>query len=208
MTEFHIESIDEPFINSPRLTRLAFGLVARAQVMGCLPEGLEGVVHLDVPLVERVGTCFRLAGIAAVPAVRLRNVNDEELELVLGETLAAVDASPHPAGEWEPVREMLDDELLARLFGISESSLRRYAGRLRDTPDDVAWRLHVVARLLASLLGSYNAYGIRRWFERPRVALEGRTPAEVISSAEHEEDPALAQLFALADALVGAAAAA
>jgi uncharacterized protein (DUF2384 family) len=204
MTEIYIEAVEEPFLHSPRLTRLAFGLVARAQVMSCLPDGVHGVVHLDRPLLEGVRTCFRTAGIATMPAVGLPDTDDQELEHALDETLAAVDASPHPAGEWAPARDLLDDALLARILGISESSLRRYASGARETPDQIAWRLHVVARMLASLLGSYNAYGVRRWFERPRAMLEGRTPAQVIMSAEHEEDPALGVVFELSDALVGA----
>lgn len=207
MTEIYIESVEEPFLHSPRLTRLAFGLVARAQLMGCLPDGVHGVVQLDGPLLEGVRTCFRTAGIAAMPVVQLPDANEDELEQVLDETLAAVDASPYPAGEWQPVRKLLDDDLLSRLLGISDSSLRRYASGARETPDDAAWRLHVVARILASLLGSYNAYGIRRWLERPRAALEGRTPADIVRSAEHEEDPAMVRVFDLAGGLEGAASA-
>jgi hypothetical protein len=120
----------------------------------------------------------------------------------------ALDASPIPGGEWRPAREVLGDELLARLVGgISPSSLRRYAAGARETPDDVAWRLHVVARLLASLLGSYNDYGVRRWFERRRTALDGKAPAEVLQAADDEGDEHLRRVLALADDLVGAAAA-
>ena len=90
----------------------------------------------------------------------------------------ALDASPMPGGEWRPARELLGDELLARLVGgVSQSSLRRYASGARETPDDIAWRLHVVARILAALLGSYNAYGVRRWFERRRTPSAGSRPS-------------------------------
>jgi Protein of unknown function (DUF2384) len=207
MTEIYIESVDEPFSHSPHLTRLAFGLVARAQVMSCMPAGVGGVIHLSRPLLEDVRTCFRTAGIGAMPVVRLPDADEDEIAEVLGGTLAAVDASPYPAGEWQPARDLLDDDLLSRLLDISDSSVRRYAGGSRETPDDVAWRLHVVARVLASLLGSYNEYGVRRWFERPRLALEGRTPADVLRSAEHEEDPGLTRVLELAGALEGAASA-
>jgi hypothetical protein len=37
----------------------------------------------------------------------------------------------------------------------------------------VAERLHWLAMVVADLAGSYNALGIRRWFERPRALLGG-----------------------------------
>ena len=144
---------------------------------------------------ERVeGPEFRCAQVAAIEVVRA--------------TLEAVDASPRPEGEWGPARDLVGDDLLARLLKVSNSSLRRYAGGDRRTPDDVAWRLHVVARLLASLVGSYNEYGIRRWFERSRRALDGATPADVLEQAPSEDDERLQHVLGLADELTGAAAAA
>ena len=63
-------------------------------------------------------------------------------------------------------------------------------------------------RLLAALVGSYNDYGIRRWFERRRSTLDGATPAELVEQADSEDDERLRRVIALADELTGAAAAA
>jgi hypothetical protein len=142
-----------------------------------------------------------------MPVIGLPDGDEEDIAEILGATLTAIDASPYPAGEWEPAREFLDDELLSRVLSISSSSVRRYAAGLRETPDEVAWRLHVVARVLASLIGSYNEYGIRRWFDRPRTTLGGQTPAEVMRAAENEDDAALNRVLELAGALEGAASA-
>jgi uncharacterized protein (DUF2384 family) len=60
------------------------------------------------------------------------------------------------------------------------ASLRRYAVGSRPTPDIVAARLHVVARIVAELRGAYSEVGVRRWFERPRSALGGRSPDAVL----------------------------
>ena len=116
----------------------------------------------------------------------------------------ALDRSPHPQGEWGHVRERLGDEHLAKLLEISQSSLRRYASGQRDTPDPVAWRLHVLTRLIASLSGSYNDYGVRRWFHRPRAQLGGQSPAEVFAAASTSgDDEPLEMLVELAEALTG-----
>ena len=101
--------------------------------------------------------------------------------------------------------EMCIRDSLARLVGgVSQSSLRRYASGARQTPDDIAWRLHVVARILAALLGSYNAYGVRRWFERRRSALGGLAPVQVLETAKDEDDELLLTAIGLADDLLGA----
>jgi hypothetical protein len=178
--------------------------------MGFLPEG-GGRIELSRDYLEELVRRLRLEGIATLPTAQLLEVtrgdeiDDDDLLGALRATLAAIDASPRPGGEWEPARELLGDELLAGMTKISESSLRRYASGERRTPDDTAWRLHVIARLLASLVGSFNEYGVRRWFERPRRALEGATPAEVLERAESEEDERLEQVVDLADQLLGAA---
>ena len=76
---------------------------------------------------------------------------------------------------------MLDDEALADLARISRASLRRYANGERVTPRPVAERLHWIAMVTSDLAGSYNEFGIRRWFERPRSQLNGRSPRQLLN---------------------------
>jgi hypothetical protein len=212
MIELQIESIDAPLLESAQAASLVLSLVARAQTMGFLPLR-EGRVELDREFLEELAELLRRRGIASrasaslAHAMQAEPLNDVELIDALRATLDAVDASPHPEGEWAPARELLGDELLARLMRISASSLRRYAAGDRRTPDEVAWRLHLVARLLAALVGSYNDYGIRRWFERRRSALDGVTPAELLEHAEAEDDDRLERVLALAEQLTGPGAA-
>jgi hypothetical protein len=192
--------------------RWAFGLLARAQTMGFCAEEFE-LTHVDAELLERLTACVQRAGVASEPAARVRiglagRRRSRALARDLREMVEALDASPMPDGEWEPARELLGDDLLARLVGgVSQSSLRRYAGGSRATPDDIAWRLHVVARLLAALLGSYNAYGVRRWFERRRTSLGGLAPVQVLETAGDEDDELLRVVIGLADDLAGPGAA-
>ena len=213
MDELQIASIDAPLLRSAEAASLALSLVGRAQTMGFLPVR-EGRVELDRKFLEELAELLRRRGVALrataslAHAMEAEPLNDVEVIDALRATLDAVDASPHPQGEWAPARELLGDELLARLLRISASSLRRYAAADRHTPDEVAWRLHLVARLLASLVGSYNDYGIRRWFDRRRRALDGVTPGEVLERAEAEDDERLERVLALAEQLTGAGAAA
>ena len=78
------------------------------------------------------------------------------------------------------MRRIFGDEALTDLLDISLSSLKRYAGEERATPQVIAERLHWVAMVVADLAGSYNEFGIRRWFERQRRQLDGRSPRKTL----------------------------
>jgi hypothetical protein len=172
--------------------------------MGLLPEGVEGETRLDAELLEGLADKLIDARIAVAQAGELKQARGKRLETALRAVLEALDGSPYPEGEWGPARELLGDDLLEVLVGgISASSLRRYASGERATPDDVAWRLHVLARILAALRGSYNEYGIRWWFERPRTHLDGATPGAVLVAAKSPDDPDVGRVTELAEALVG-----
>ena len=204
MESVRIGSVGPPFSRAPGAAALAFDLLIRAEAMGLLPEGVEGETRLDSELLEQLAQSLIKAGIAVAPAQELTAARGKRLEAALEAVLEALDGSPHPEGEWAPARELLGDDLLAVLVGgISASSLRRYAGGERDTPDQVAWRLHVLARILAALRGAYNEYGIRWWFERPRVQLEGKTPGSVLLAASKPDDPGVEKVTRLAEALAG-----
>jgi uncharacterized protein (DUF2384 family) len=214
MTEFQIESIEAPLLESGEAATLALALVARAQTMGFLPAREGHRVELSRDFLNELAELLRQQGVAAVAtgslqrATRAEPLDDVEITAALRATLEAVDASPRPHAEWTPTRNVVGDELLARLLRISVTSVRRYASGDRRTPDEVAWRLHLVARVLAALVGSYNDYGVRRWFERRRSALDDATPAELLEQAESEDDVRVQRVIGLADELSGAAAAA
>jgi hypothetical protein len=215
MNELRIESIAEPIADSPEAVRWAIKSVFRADLMDLLPEDAEEtrVIVLDTAFLREFVEVVGDAGIGQTLFLDVQSALDEKASSPrIGKALQslwqALDESPYPRGEWGGVRERLGDELLANLLGISTSSLRRYANGARETPDEVAWRLHMLTRIIAALSGSYNDYGIRRWFERSRPQLDGRTPAELFRKAETEDDEGLTAVVNLAEALAGPALAA
>jgi hypothetical protein len=152
-------------------------------------------------LLQRIGE----AGIARDPARRLSALEQptpEEAESLMRFIIAALEASPVPKFEWPAVSRMLDAEELGDLLSISVSSLRRYASAERDTPDDVAARLHHVALIVGDLAGAYNDVGVRRWFRRKRTVLDGRTPAALLSGDWNPDDDGPRKVRELARALV------
>lgn len=125
------------------------------------------------------------AGIAEQVAAR-RDAADPGEETIFA-LLNSLRESPRPSHEIAGLAAIFGFDRLADLASTSEPSLRRYASEARATPDPVAARLHYLAQLVAILRGSFNEFGIRRWFERPHPALDGQVPATVIGS---DFDPA------------------
>jgi hypothetical protein len=206
MGQVQIESVLDP-LDDPDL--LAFGVEALklAEAMGLLPEG-EAVRELGLPAMRRVAALAGEAGIGVSAAASLARPRPTRGQ-VLGALRSLVDAleeSPSPRSEWPALIELLEPERLGSLVDVSPSSLRRYAAGMRPTPDAVAARLHLVAKVCADLLGAYNDIGARRWFERPRQALGGLAPAHLLSGPWDPDDAGPARVRALARSLVGGSA--
>jgi hypothetical protein len=171
--------------------------------MGLVPSDASQLDTADVAkLVRRV----REAGIAREPALRFDNVeipSPDEMASLLRLVIDALEASPVAKYEWPAVSRVFEPEQLASLIGISLSSLRRYLSGSRETPDSVAARLHHLALIAGDLAGAYNEVGIRRWFERKRSALDGRTPAALLAGEWNPDDDGPRKVRALAQSVVG-----
>jgi hypothetical protein len=186
----------------PGVRELAVEAWRRAEAMGIVGSPASITEAGALPrLLRRV----REAGIARAPALRYDNVEPltaREAESLLKLVIAALEASPVPKFEWPAVARRIEVDQLAELLNISVSSLRRYLSGERETPDEVAARLHHVALIVGDLAGVYNDVGVRRWFHRTRTALGNRRPAAVLSGDWNPDDPGPQQVRALASALV------
>jgi transcriptional regulator with XRE-family HTH domain len=190
----------------PALTRpvrvLAFEAWRRAEAMGLVDADGRRLEQGDVTrLVHRV----REVGIARDRALRFDNVeipSPEEVSSILRVVIAALEASPVPRYEWPAVSRVLDADQLASLLGISVSSLRRYLSGSRETPDEVAARLHHLALIVGDLAGVYNDVGIRRWFNRRRTPLNDKTPAALLAGEWSPEEAGPQKVRALAQSVV------
>lgn len=111
--------------------------------------------------------------------------------------------TPLPVHEWKAVVDTLGYDLATRLIGVSRASIRRYAASERVTPEEVAGRLHFLALVVADLAGSYNTFGIRRWFQRDRSQLDHRSPQELLRGAWRADAADAKRVRDLARALTG-----
>jgi hypothetical protein len=204
-----VESALEP---APVLEAL-IGLVSRTAAMGLLRG--KPIERLDADAIERVLEALQAGGLIGAQRARLaamlrpassRSGSMADASEALRQLIAVLEESPVPHTEWPAMREILGDEALAGLLGISASSLKRYAGEERVTPPAVAERLHWVAMVVADLAGSYNDFGMRRWFERSRSQLDGRSPRRMLGREWSPRDPSAQRVRALAASLVGAGA--
>jgi hypothetical protein len=178
MNEIRISSNQAP--NGRDLTRLTFEVGRRAEAMGLVDTVPQ---QADAGTIRQLANRVRRAGIAASAADALNNVEQpspRELTALLESMIAALEASPVPKYEWGGMARVFGADDLALLLNVSVSSLKRYQSGERTTPDDVAARLHFLALVVGDLAGSYNDVGIRRWFNRKRSLLDGRTPASLL----------------------------
>lgn len=77
---------------------------------------------------------------------------------------------------------------LAQLMGVSTRQFQRWA-----TSDAApSRRAQLVARLIAILRRSWTPEGVVAWFYRPRPALEGKEPIDVLSDPAYEQELLLA----------------
>ena len=198
-----IATIDAP-LNRPALLGPAVGLVRRALALGLL-GGRKEVTRLDLDLLRGIAREASAAGIGQDAALQLlAQPTPARLASLIGRLDDALAASPLPERELAQLADVFDTDALATLVGTSPVSLRRYAAGSRTVPDTIAARLHWLALVASDLQGSYNLVGIRRWFERPRTQLGGKSPREVLGKSWDPDDPRVDQVRGLAEALTGA----
>jgi len=173
-----IESAKAPF-TSPRVVFQAVTALGRADAMGLLPAD-EHIETLDLPSFRKAVRHIHRAGIARNIQLDLTDASAPNLERTLEHLNLALEESPVPEFEWNRLAEVVGLELLARLLGISGSSIRRYRANARTTPDEVAERLHFLSLVVGDLAGAYNEIGTRQWFERKRAQLDGRAPLDCL----------------------------
>jgi len=197
-----IQAVAEPFESAdPRAAQEAVEALVLAEAMGLL--GQETIERLDLATVRRVARAASAAGIGALPSAALaaRNVDPGQLREVLRLLREALEDSPAPTQEWAALATLFAIDDLARLVRVSPASLRRYASGSRPTPDAVAARLHFLARVVAELKGAYNEVGVRRWFDRKRTALRGKSPGQILTGEWNPESRTARSVLDLARSL-------
>lgn len=207
MAALRVESIQNPF-GSPRTVWAAVETLRLLEAMGLLADD-ETIDRLDATTLRRIVDAVREAGIVPTRVVPLRGrwrTDPEQVGLALESMRAALEESPAPATEWRSLTRLFGVDRLAALTGVSRMSLRRYASGERATPDDVAGRLHFLAKVVGDLRGAYNEIGVRRWFDRPRTALEGRAPGEIIQGRWSPDAPDVLAVRQLARSLTASVA--
>jgi hypothetical protein len=202
MTLIRIASVEAP-LNRPALLGPAVGRVRRALAVGLLRDR-ELVERLDMELLRGIAREASLAGIGQDAAIELlERPGPARLGRAIGRLGEALAESPLPERELAQLADVLDLDDLGELVGASPVSLRRYAAGTRAVPDAIAGRIHWLALVTADLAGAYNRLGIRRWFDRPRSQLDGRSPRQLLGRDWHADQPRVERVRQLAAALAG-----
>lgn len=199
MPKLQIRSIRPP-LDDPEAIDAAIDVLKAMEAMGLLPDDVE---ELTLDVVRSAATRAAEAGIGESAAASLRRASTPpgHVAAALRELRLALEGSPTPAFEWPAMIELFGVERLAVLLGISVASLRRYAKDERPTPDVVAARMHLLARIVAELRGAYSEVGVRRWFERSRSKMGGRSPDAFLSGAWDPDGADAERVLSLARSL-------
>jgi hypothetical protein len=212
MTEIRLSPDQVPAWGAAMGPALA-ALITRSAAMGVLSG--PPVTSLNASVVKRLLKALHRHGIGTQAGLVLAPLTSDtglamsadEQRQVVNELVRLNDAledSAAPEAEWPAMRAVFGDDMMIQLLGAAGSSMRRYASGERPTPDDVAARLHWLAMVVADLAGAYNDFGIRRWFERPRSPLGGKSPRQLLGKLWSPDGAAAARVRALASVLSGA----
>ncbi len=204
MGTIRLTSVGAP-LDRPGVLPAAMGLVRRAQGLGLL-SGRDPIERLDMEVVRAIAREASAVGVgqdAAAALLRPGARTPAGLAELIGRLGEALAASPMPDREIRELLRAYDYDGLAALTGASVASLRRYAAGTRAVPDTVAGRIHFVALVTSDLAGSYNEFGLRRWWDRPRTSLDGRSPRAALGPRWDPEGPTAAAVAELAAALAG-----
>ncbi len=207
MNQIQIHSVAKVF-DRPGVLERVMTLVSKVAAMGLLPKSRR-IEALDEDSFRVVlnslqsgnligGRGPALSRIITAPAT---GASTKEQIAELDRLLTTIEESPVPAKEWAAMREIFDDEELSRFLDASTSSIKRYSAGERSTPVETADRLHWLAMVVADLAGSYNEFGIRRWFHRHRAQLDGKSPFEILGKNWSSDTEAAKRVRELARSL-------
>ncbi len=185
MSMVRLSSTTAPF-DTPSVRSAAARLVLIADGLGLLPED-RPIERIDDELIREIARSSLSEGVAPR---RSPGHPGRHGGVHLGGSLGC----PHRAtpGRASPRSPMPRRELTGLLRTYGHESLGRLLGELACQPASLCDRhprrarhgrgdrIHFVSLLTTDLAGSYNAFGMRRWWERPRAALEGRSPREAL----------------------------
>ena len=207
MALIQVTTVEAP-MDVPALAGPTVALLRRAIALGLLGQD-EMVDRLDLQLVHRIARAASNARIGQDVAIALLHGDTppERLAALIKRLDDALAASPLPDRELPEVLRVLDREQVAELTGTSSVSLGRYQAGARKWPDQLAARIHWLSMVLADLAGAYNEFGSRRWFDRKRSQLGGRSPRGVLVSDWDPADPDVERVRELAAEFAGAGAA-
>jgi uncharacterized protein (DUF2384 family) len=93
-----------------------------------------------------------------------------------------------PNKGWKVAEQYFPDALLSDLVGIAPITLKRYKEGERETPNEVAARLHWLLITALDLSKSYNPRGVQNWFHRPRSKLKNKAPVQLLKGGKWHSD--------------------
>lgn len=203
MPDIRVTSIAVP-LDRPPLANLAMQLVRRAAALGLLRD--RPVRELNLNVVKDIAREASEHGVGqdVSAALQGKRIGPKRLEGLIESLDRSLEGSSIPAREAQELVEVFGRDGLADLLGTSQVSIGRYLTGARPWPDEIAGRLHWLAMVVGDLRGGYNEFGVRRWFDRPRPQLGGKSPRRTLGNAWDPDARGAERVRDLAASLTGA----
>lgn len=204
VSKLRFSSAEAPF-EAVSVAGEAARLLCQAEASGLWdPQSI--VTRLDSGVFAEALGAIAASGVAPARAIEWTAYADKGAEEFAGwihGIRSDLAACPVPERELGRLEDTLGAGDTHELLGVSASAYKRYRVGLREVPDVVALRAHVVAGIVGDLAGSYNERGIRRWFKRPRPQLDGKAPSDVLSGDWNPDGEQTRRVAELARHLTG-----
>lgn len=83
---------------------------------------------------------------------------------------------------------VLQEKLFTRLVGENPKSMQKILQTGIDSLNPEYERMYFLYEVVGYLQGSYTHEGVRRWFQRERVQLDGKSPLQLLNGLDGRWD--------------------
>ncbi|KKR46662.1 MAG: hypothetical protein A3A97_00110 [Candidatus Terrybacteria bacterium RIFCSPLOWO2_01_FULL_40_23] len=110
---------------------------------------------------------------------------------------------------WDAVQDTLGVDITAALITgqaricKARAKFFEYDADPQNAPVEVIKRFNFVTKIVFLLEGSYNDFGIQRWFLRKRAQLDDASPLEILKGDWDPQDPEPQKVLKLAKETYG-----
>jgi len=99
------------------------------------------------------------------------------------------------AQRWKDLKRILGIRLLIKMIGLTQKKLLSYNWDEKKMPTHITARLDFLMIIILLLAQYPTRTKIRKWFKQPRLMLNNKSPAEILSGDWDPKTPYIQNVF-------------